>query len=83
MFGFADHNDEQTEDKNWDIIHFLTEKFESFDARFDKLEGRVNSLAHLNNQERFSLAVEEEDNQKSNGRVANLRDSYKSKSLIK
>ena len=82
MFGFADHNDEQTEDKNTDIIHFLTEKFESFDARFDKLEGRVNSLAHLNNQERFSLAVEEEDNQKSNGRVTNLRDSYKSKSLI-
>ena len=82
MFGFTDHNDEQTEDKNLDIMQFLTEKFGSFDARFDKLEGRVNSLAQQNNQERFSLAVEEEDNQKSNGRVANLRDSYKAKLLI-
>ena len=82
MFGFAGHNDEQTEDKNLDIMQFLTEKFGSFDARFDKLEGRVNSLAQQNNQERFSLAVEEEHNQKSNDRVVNLCGSYKTKSLI-
>ena len=82
MFGFAGHNDEQTEDKNLDIMQFLTEKFGSLDARFDKLEGRVNLLAQQNNEERFSLAVEEEDNQKSNSKVANLRGSYKTKSLI-
>ena len=63
-------------------MQFLTEKIGSFDARFDKLEGRVNSLAQQNNEERFSLAVKKEDNQKSNDRVANLHVSYKTKSLI-
>ena len=77
MFGFAGHNDEQTEDKNLDIMQFLTEKFGSFDARFDKLEGRVNSLAQQNNQERFSLAVEEGDIQKSNRNASNLRGNNK------